>query len=144
MKEIVFQKKGKVGEPFSQEELDKWNEYSENQLIRAETYGIKKIRSVQQNKWIHAIFRFIAANTENPEWDTPVKVKRNVKMAMKFFKDDVIVHGNKVWFELRSFAFDKMEAGEANVKYEEAKLICAKFLNVDPTTLEAEAQNERT
>jgi len=144
VKEIYLQITYNGVTPISQEDIEVLRAFKVNQIIRAELYGTKKIRSVQQNKWLHAIFRFVSLNTENPDWDTPEKVKRNVKMAMKFFKDDVIVHNNKVYFELRSFAFDKMEAQEANLKYEEAKNICAKFLKVRPEELEAEAKNERT
>lgn len=125
--------------PVSKEDQEKAKSFKYNQMVRQATYGTRKQRSVHQNKWVHAMFRIVADNTEDPEWDTPDKVKRNVKMAMKFFKDDCIVCGNKVYFELRSFAFDKMEHQEANLKYEEAKTICAKFLGVDPADLEAQA-----
>jgi len=116
--------------------------YGVNQVVRAQLTGYKHPRSVIQNKYIHAIFRVVADNTNDPDWSTPEKVKRNVKMAMKFFTDDVIVHGNKVYFELRSFAFDQMEHAEANIRYDEARLICAKKLKVDPETLEARAKEE--
>jgi len=128
--------------PASKEYAEILASYKENQMIRAKTYGTTKERSVLQNRWINAIFRFVAANTNNPKWDTHEKVKRNVKVRMKFFKDEIIVHDEKVYFELRSFAFDKMDHQEANIRYEEAKLICAKFLGVEPQELQAEAQRE--
>jgi hypothetical protein len=121
------------------EDEEKARAYQINQIVRAKITGHKRPRSVLQNKWVHAMFRHVAANTENPDWDTPEKVKRNVKMAMRFFKDEVIVNGNRVFFELRSFAFDEMEQAEANLKYEEAKNICAKFLGVPAHELEARA-----
>jgi len=116
--------------------------FLDNQILQAKIWGSKKPRSLLQNKWIHVIFRIVADNTDDPDWNTPEKVKRNVKMKMKFFEDDVIVEGNKVYFELRSFAFDKMEQNEANIKYDEAKLICAKFLKVSPDELQANAERE--
>ena len=136
MKEIILQVKGKTLIPFSEEDMEILRGYKENQTLRAKLTGVKKLRSVLQNKWIHAIFREVANNTDNVEWDTPEKVKRNVKMAIKFFKDDVTVSGNKVFFELRSFSFDKMEAAEANNIYEQAKNVCADFLGVNPDELE--------
>ena len=142
MQEIYAQRKGDSLHPVSREYLDILRSYPERKMLRIEIYGTRKQRSVEQNAWIHSIFRIVADNSDDPDWDTPEKVKRNVKMAMRFFKDDVVVHNNKVYFELRSFAFDKMEHQEANVRYEEAKLICAKKLGVDPATLEAEAQRE--
>jgi len=128
--------------PISQEDGEALDTFKDNQILKNQTSGTRKPRSVLQNKWVHAMFRTVASNTEDPEWDTPEKVKRNVKMKMKFFKDEVIVHGNKVYFELRSFAFDEMDHNEANVRYEDAKNICAKFLGVDPQELEAQAQQE--
>jgi len=142
MIEIFCQKQNGNLIPTSKEYAEELKAYRDNQILRCVISGSRKARSVQQNKWVHAIFRIVASNTEDPDWDTPEKVKRNVKMKMKFFKDEVVVHGNKVYFELRSFAFDKMEHKEANVRYEDAKNICAKFLGVDPQTLESEAQQE--
>lgn len=142
MIEIHAQWTGKMYAPFSIEDRDASKAFKPNQVVTLKVTGTKRPRSVQQNRWAHAIFRIVASNTEDPDWDTPEKVKRNVKMAMKFFKDDVIVHGNKVFFELRSFAFDKMDQNEADVKYEEAKNICAKKLGVKSEALETEAMQE--
>ena len=128
--------------PASREDLEVLRHFKPNQILRAKLTGTRKSRSVRQNAWLHSMFRIVADNTDDPDWNTPAKVKRKVKMAMKFFKDDVVVSGNKVYFELDSFAFDKMDQQTANVKYEEAKLICSQFLGVDPTTLEAQAQQE--
>lgn len=140
--EIYCQKRGKLLAPMSKECEDELLGYKDHQVLKCIISGYRKPRSVLQNKWIHAIFRLVSQNTTDPDWDTPEKVKRNVKMKMKFFKDEVVVHGNRVYFELRSFAFDQMDHNEANIRYEDAKNICAKFLGVDPQTLEAEAQKE--
>ena len=128
--------------PVSEENRLKLKSYKPNQILRVEVYGTTRQRSVLQNKWIHSIFRLVAENMEDQDWNTPEKVKRNVKMAMRFFKDEVIVHNNKVYFELRSFAFDEMEHEEANLRYEEAKNICAKKLGVDPEVLESQAKEK--
>ena len=142
MIKISLQLKNGIFYPFSQEDKEKSKDFLDNQILQAKIWGSKKPRSIIQNKWIHAIFRIVAANTEDPKWNTPEKAKRNVKMKMKFFEDEVVVVGNKVYFELRSFAFDKMEQNEATIKYEEAKLICAKFLGVKPEVLQANAERE--
>lgn len=142
MKEVILQLDNKTLRPFSEIDAEALKAFRQYQPIRAKLYGVEKPRSYKQNKWIHSIFKIVAANSNNPDWDTDIKVKRNVKMAMKFFKDEVIVDRNKVYFELRSFAFDKMEQAEADIKYNEAKMICAKHLGVDPETLEAEARKE--
>ena len=142
MQEFFGQVKNNSVNPVSPEDLEVVKGYRPNQILRCRVSGVKKPRSVLQNKWIHAIFRTVADNARDEDWNTPEKVKRNVKMAMRFFKDDVVVHNNKVFFELRSFAFDRMDHREANVKYEEAKNVCAKYLGVDPSELESEAQRE--
>ena len=129
--------------PVSREDIANLESFNDNQILKNKTSGVQKPRSVLQNKWLHAILRYTAANTEHPDWNTPERAKRQVKLKMKFFKDDVIVHGNKVYFELRSFAFDEMDHLEANMRYEEAKNICANFLGVAPEKLESKAQKER-
>lgn len=128
--------------PTSDEDRETLRHFKPNQIVRLQIYGTRKQRSVLQNKWVHKMFAIVADNTDDPEWSTPEKVKRNVKMAMRFFKDEVIVHNNKVWFELRSFAFDEMDQDEANRVYTEAKELCAKKLGVPPNVLEAEAKHE--
>ena len=142
MQELSAQIRNKTIVPFSPEDQERLAEFQENQIVTVRVSGVKKHRSIQQNKWIHAIFRIVAMNTDDPEWNTPEKVKRNVKMAMRFFKDDVIVHNNKVYFELRSFAFDRMEQNEANMVYNHAKEICAEKINISPAELEAAAMKE--
>ena len=52
----------------------------------------------------------------------------------------MIVHNNKVYFELRSFAFDRMEQREADIIYNQAKRVCAKKLGVPEEELEANAK----
>jgi len=142
MIEIFCQKRGNALHPASLEYSEALKAYKDNQILKCVVSGTRKPRSVLQNKWLHAMFRHVASNTEDMDWDTPEKVKRNIKMKMKFFKDEVTVAGNRVYFELRSFAFDQMEHNEANIRYEDAKNICAKFLGVEPQVLEANAQRE--
>ena len=142
MKKAVLQRKGKALVPTSKEHLDTIMAFPENEFLNVSIKGHRRPRSVQQNKWIHAIFRQVAYNTDDPEWNTPEKAKRNVKLSMKFFKDDVVVQGNKVFFELRSFAFDQMDQHEADRVYDQAKQICADFLGVSVETLETEAKRD--
>lgn len=115
--------------------------YKDNQLVSTRIAGTRKARSVQQNKWVHAMFRYVAANTDDHEWNTPEKVKYMVKRVMNFF-DVFGVENNQVWFKFRSFRFDEMEHNEANIRYEDAKNICAKKIGVDPEVLEAKAKRE--
>ena len=141
MKKITLQRKGKLFVPFSQEDLEAGMSFKENEPIVCKMAGTRKPRSYLQIKWLHVVFRLVAENTEDPEWDTPEKVKRCVKMAMRLYEDCFAVD-SKVWFELKSFAFDKMEHDEANLRFNEAVLICAKKIGVDPETLKAEAKKE--
>jgi len=126
MKTGVFQLNDKcLPAPFDQETLNNLKEFKPHQLIRMKMYGIKKPRSVQQNKWAHNMFQIVSENTDDVEWNTLDKTKRMVKLAMKFFKDDVAVIDNKVYFELRSFAFDKMPQPEADKVFNEALEVCS-------------------
>ena len=143
MKEAYIQIKHGNPYPFSHEDKEVFKSYPDNKVVRVKIYGTTKLRSLLQNRWIHAIFRYTARDQSDVEWSTPERVKRKVKMAMKFFKDDVVVEDNKVFFELDSFAFDKMEQNRANKVYNEARDICAEFLGVDPETLQAYAENEQ-
>ena len=136
----IFVKVGMV--PVSREDIERLESFEDNQILKNKTSGAKKPRSVNQNKWIHAMFRYVAKNTDHPDWNTEVKVKSRVKLAMKFFEDGAIVVGVEVYFKFRSFAFDKMGHVEANKVYNEAKNVCADFLGVDPKLLEAEAKRE--
>lgn len=143
MKEIYAQLTDKYElKPVSEEYLEDLKTFTPNQIVKLKVSGTRKQRSVLQNRWLHAIFKTVADNTSDPEWNTTEIVKRNVKMTMKFFKDEIIVHNNKVWFELRSFAFDKMDHNEANRVYDEAKEICAKKLGVNPEDLEMEIKGD--
>lgn len=125
--------------PATPEDAEKLKAYLPNQVMRAKLTGHKRPRSVEQNRWMHAIFRLVADNSGDPQWATLDEVKRKVKLMMGFFSDRFVVHG-KVYFELRSFAFDQMEQEEANRYYNEARDICAKKLGIDPEILEAQAK----
>ena len=127
--------------PISKEDVDRLNTFKDHQILKNQTSGVQKERSIIQNNWIHAIFRYVASNTENPEWNTEEKVKFEVKMIMKFF-EKVVVRGPEVYFKFKSFNFEDMPQNEANVKYSEAKQICADFLGIDPKKLEAVAKEK--
>ena len=123
----------------SQEGIDKLKVFQPNQILRAKIVGHKKPRSVRQNNWLHAMFKMVADNSNDPEWSTVDKVKRRVKMMMGFFAERFVVEG-KVYFELRSFAFSELEQDEATEWFNQARDICATKLGVDPAVLEAQAK----
>lgn len=127
--------------PVSQEDADRLKVFDETQILKNKTTGVEKTRSVAQNAWVHAIFRFVANNTDDPEWNTERKVKYRVKLAIKFYEPIFVVAG-QVWFEFGSFRFDKMKQATANKVYSEARLVCADFLGVDPKVLQARAVKE--
>ena len=122
-----------------QEDMEKLKAYSPNQILRAKLTGHRKPRSVQQNRWLHNMFRIVADNTEDHQWNDPKKVKRKIKMMLHFF-DERFVVGDKIYFELRSFAFSELEQDEANEVFNQAKEVCAQKLGVEPEILEAQAK----
>lgn len=111
--------------PATPGDLEALKGFMPNQILKAKLAGTLKSRSVEQNGWMHKVFQIVAENTDDPAWNTLEKVKRNVKLAMKFFSDDVTVIDNKVFFELKSFAFHKMSQVEANKVFNEALEICS-------------------
>lgn len=125
--------------PATQEDAEKLRSYVPNQVFRAKLTGHKRPRSVEQNRWAHAMFQLVAENCYDPQWDSIEKVKRKVKLMMQFFSERFVV-GDKVYFELRSFAFSEMDQSEADYWYNQAKEICAKKLGVEPEALEAQAK----
>lgn len=130
--------------PFSIENKETLQHFKPNQIVRVQVYGTRKQRSVMQNRWIHAIFRIVAENTEDVNWNTQEKVKQQVKIKMRFVDfDRVVVSEGVAYVTYRSFAFDKMEQQEADRIYNEAKQICADFMGVDPVNLEAKAKEEK-
>ena len=141
MRTVFLQMKGHAMlAPATEQDAELLRGFLPNQILKAKLSGTLKARSVIQNSWIHVIFKLVADNDTDPEWDTPEKVKRSVKLAMRFFKDDVSVIGNKVYFELRSFNFTEMSQDEANRVYTEARDICAARIGVDPETLQVNAE----
>ncbi len=132
-------------DPFSQEAVDEINKYYKpNQVLKCVLTGTRRPRSVQQHKWAMWMVRQVSLNDNDRKWNTFDRAKKQIKLIMKFFKDEPHVDLNTglVWFELRSFAFDKMEQWEADMVYNDIKLICAKRLGVEPQVLEANAQRE--
>lgn len=127
--------------PISKEDVDRLNSFKAHQVLKNQVSGIQKERSIIQNNWIHAVFRFVADNTKNPEWDTETKAKNMTKLAIGFY-DVFKVVGNQVFFQFKSFNFQDMEHNEANRVYNEAKDVCARVLGVDPGVLEAEAKKK--
>lgn len=125
----------------SDEDREKLKAFGANQIVSANLKGYKRPRSVEQNAWVHVMFKTVADNVNDPEWDTPEKVKRRVKLAIGFYDKRFVVDG-KVYFELRSFAFDKMDQNEADVCYNEIKDICALKLGVEPEVLEPRSEGK--
>jgi len=125
--------------PATPEDLEKLREYAPNQILKAKLTGHRKPRSVIQNCWIHALFRLVADNSDDPDWSTPEKVKRIVKMKIGYYDARFVVK-DSVYFELRSFAFDELGPDEANRVFNECKRVCAEKLGVPEEALEANAK----
>ncbi len=126
--------------PATQEDEEKLRTYEPNQVLRAKLTGHQKPRSVQQLRWLYAMLTLVAQNSSDSEWDTVEKVKRKVKMMMKFFAERFVVNGC-VYFELRSFSFGELEQDEATQWFNKARDICAEKLGIDPELLESQARD---
>lgn len=142
MIEIFCQIKNGKLIPASGEYADELKAYKDNQFVRCVITGSRKARSVRQHRYAMWMIRFVSESDDDLDWNSFEGAKRQIKMIMKFFKDDVVVHGNKVYFELRSFSFTTMPQMEADRIYNDVKLICSQRLGCDPADLEANAKRE--
>ncbi len=128
--------------PASREYADELKAYKNNQIVRCKITGTRKARSVRQHRYAMWMIRFVSESDDDLDWSSFEGAKRQIKMIMKFFKDDVVVHGNKVYFELKSFSFTTMPQMTADRIYNDVKLICSQRLGVDEKELEAKAERE--
>lgn len=126
--------------PISKENVDKLNTFKDHQTLKTHVSGVQKERSIKQHRWAMWMIRSVSENDDDMEWNTFERAKRRIKLAMKFFKDEVVVEGSKVYFELRSFAFDEMSQAEATRVYNEVKATCAQRLGCSEEELEANAK----
>jgi hypothetical protein len=137
--------------PASPEDLEILRAFQPNQIVKAKITGVKKMRSYLQLKWVMAMITEMVRNLDHPDWqgitnerDQVQAAKDSIKREIKFFKGDpwAEVKGKStfIFFELRSFAFDKMDQPEADRVFNDVKFACAGRLGCDPEDLEAQAK----
>lgn len=144
MKEIAFQKRGKTAIPFTPEDLDRWSEYKDNQVLRCKVSGFRKQRSVEQLGLFMACCALVADNTDNPQWNTQEKVKFQVKVALHFVDESVVAvrSDGTVVFQYRSLSFSQLQHMEACRFFDRAFDVLADFLGVSVTSLIETAQEQ--
>lgn len=144
MIKISAQIRGKALFPFSLEDEMALKNYRQNQVVVCKIKGTTRLRSLQQHKWAMWMIRFVSESDDDPKWNTFDGAKKEIKMTMQFFAGKPIVNleTGLVWFEFRSFAFDKMPQAEADRVYNEVKFICAQRLGCEPEELEKNAKRE--
>lgn len=142
MKEILLQRIGDMFFPATPEDLGRARGFIEYEPVLGKFYGRKKPRSWKQIKWIHAIIRLTAQNTEDPNWNTEAKAKFQVKIAIRYIKQFVTID-NVIHTETRSFSYSALpDVSEANKVFNDVKMACANHLGVDPEALAARAKEE--
>ena len=144
MIQISAQIRGNALFPFSLEDEAELKNYKQHQVVVCKIKGTTRLRSLQQHKWAMWMIRFVSESDDNIKWNTFDGAKKEIKMTMQFFKGQPIVNleTGLVWFEFRSFAFDKMSQAEADRVYNEVKFICAQRLGCEPEELESNAKRE--
>ena len=142
MKELSLQIQGTVLTPFMPEDLEVLKNFKDNQVVRAKLYGTKKERSLTQLGLLHACMRVVSDTTEDEEWNTPEKVKFQIKIRLKFadLKRSVFIDG-VMHFHYRSFSFAELEHMEACGIFERAFELMADKLQITKDTLIEEAQD---
>jgi len=143
MKELSLQIQGTVLTPFMPEDLEVLKNFKDNQVVRAKLYGTKKERSLTQLGLLHACMRVVSDTTEDEEWNTPEKVKFQIKIRLKFvdLTKSVFIDG-VMHFHYRSFAFAELEHMEACGIFEQAFDLMADKLQITKNTLIEEAQDQ--
>ena len=145
MKECVFQYKQNLI-PQSEEDLELLaSEFKFNQLVRAKVYKINPLvePSVVQNNLLHACFKLVADNSDDPNMNTKAKVKFACKVALDFrYQDRVAVRPDgTVVFEYRSFKFSDLQDMERLKIFERSFDWLAEVAGVDKETMITEAQS---
>jgi hypothetical protein len=143
MKEGIFQRKGSTLVPFDAETLEELREFHENQTIRCKLYGVEKDRSYIQLKLYWQCCKLVAANNDDPEWQTKDAVDFQVRVELRFYKRDRIkVIGNQVLFELRSISYKELPHIQACNYFDRALDVMSNKIGVDVKTLTRNAQEQ--
>ena len=126
--------------PYSRQDAEQLKNFKPNQILRAKVSGVRKERSVRQNAMLHACISLVADNTEDQQWNTPEKVKIQLKHALHFYKATVVLPNGSIHFELDSFSFKNLSQVDANKVCDRSWPILAKKIgiSVDDLLLNAE------
>ena len=135
MIEIALQLKNKNLCPFSKEDAEQLKSFKPNQVLRGKISGIRKERSVPQLRLLHACLNTVAENTEDIQWNTPVKVKIQLKHALHFYKSTVVLPDGSIHFELDSFAFANLSHIDANKVFDRSFPILASKIGISTEEL---------
>lgn len=127
--------------PFSKEDSEALKIFKPYQILRAKLSGIKKERSVPQLRMLHACLRTVAENTEDIQWNDPVKVKIQLKHLLHFYKSTIVLPDGSIHFELDSFSFANLNQIEANKVFDRAWPILAKKIGITVDKLLENAEN---
>jgi len=149
MKEVITQFKAGVFVPNTPNDLDiARQEFRDNQLVRLKAYsvGAKKERSVTQLGLLHACFKLVSDNTENPMLNQPEKVKFACKVHTHFVDKDIVFvkPDNTVCFQYRSFSFATLDHMEACNIFERCFEYMSELLGVTKEKLIESAQEKMT
>lgn len=88
MPTIILQRVNNTLVPDSKEDLNIIKGFKKNVPIKAKITSVKKYRSLRQLRAFHAACRKICDNSNNPNLDTPAKVKTYVKLHCGFIEED--------------------------------------------------------
>lgn len=135
MIEADLQYTGKELVPYSAEAKDLLSDLKPNQIVRGKITGVKKPRSVKQLRMFWACCRTVADNTEDQNWNTPEKVCIQVKLALRFYKEIVVLPDGSIHFELDSISFDNLGQVEANKIFDRSWPVMAKHIGVSADEL---------
>ena len=141
MKEIAFQKIGDKAMPFTEEDLEKWSNYKDNQVVKAKISGFQKQRSVHQLGLLMACIKIVVDNTENENWSSKERAKLSLKAMLNYVDSSAsIVYQNKVIIKYRSFSFKDLKHMEACKLFDRAFPLLAGVIGITEDELIANAK----
>lgn len=116
-------------------DMDKAREYRVNQIVRLKSHGVKKPRSVKQLNTYWACCEIVSINTENPQWNTKLKVDFQCRVACHFVDPNLVAvkPDGTVVFSYRSIAFANLRHMEACNFFKNAYEAMASFLSTKET-----------
>jgi len=127
--EIALKKVGNKLIPHSIKDEERLSEFRDYQVIRGKLTGVKKPRSYEQLKMYWALCEIVSENTDDPNWNSKVKVDEQCKIQLRHIDTRIVING-AVHIKTKSISFQELPHIEACGFFTDAFQLMADFLQV--------------